>query len=178
MYVSKIIDAVSLIRDPEQSSGMVTEVLARVNDLRDFYPRFDDWLAGKVLPGLVAGERTLLVEYRDGLLAALAVVKDDGLEKKLCCLRVFPGYQNSHGLGIRMFHRAFDVLGTDKPVLSVAEERLPVFDRIFDHFGFELAAEYQELYRPGRSEFAFNGELTANGHVDLKADHLAVSTFA
>ncbi|MFV8671605.1 GNAT family N-acetyltransferase [Ralstonia pseudosolanacearum] len=155
--MSKIIDSVSLVRDPEQTFGMLSEVLAHVQDLKDFYPSFDVWFSERVLPGLSTGDRSILVEYRQGGLAGLAILKDDGMEKKLCCLRVLPGFQNVHGLGVRMFQRAFESLETERPLLSVAEERRPTFQRLFDYFDFELAEEYPSAYRIGRSEFAFNG---------------------
>lgn len=158
MNTSVMIDAASLARDPEQTSVVLSEVLTHVHDLRDFYPNFDAWLTDHVLPGLSGGDRAILVEHRNGVLAGLAILKDDELEKKLCCLRVLPGFQDT-GLGYRMFEKAFDQLETRSPLLSVAEERLPAFRRLFDHFGFELAETHQGLYREGRMEFAFNGVL-------------------
>ncbi|MBJ9624098.1 hypothetical protein [Burkholderia multivorans] len=159
MNVSKVIDAVSLAREPEQTPGMLSEVCARVQDLRDFYPAFDKWLVERVVPGLQTGERSILIEYRQGQLAALAILKDADEEKKLCCLRVLPGFEDRHGLGVRLFEKSFEQLGTSAPLLSVAEERLPVFQRLFDHFGFELGASHKGIYRPGRTEYAFNGVL-------------------
>lgn len=169
MNVSKVIDAVSLAREPEHTSGMLSEVCARVRDLRDFYPEFDKWLAERVVPGLKTGERSILMEYRQGQLAALAILKDADEEKKLCCLRVLPGFQDT-GLGYRMFEKAFDQLETRSPLLSVAEERLPVFKRLFDHFGFELAGTHHGLYREGRMEFAFNGALMLPRHAVSNAN--------
>jgi hypothetical protein len=125
-------------------------------------------MSEKVLPGIAEGERSVLTEYRDGHLAALAIVKDDGLEKKLCCLRVLPGYQNLSGIGVRLFDRCFDVLGTDKPLLSVAEEQLPKFERLFKHYGFHEVQAYADYYRHGATEFAFNGNLTGGFDADAK----------
>jgi len=170
MNVSTIIDAASLARDPEQTSGMMSEVLARVQDLKDFYPSFDLWLVDQVIPGVHAGDRSILAEYRRGELAALAILKDDGLEKKLCCLRVLPDFKNITGLGIRMFEKSFEVLGTEQPLLSVSEERLPTFDRIFSFFGFEKSKAYEGLYRPNATEFAFNGELRGERRAVLYRD--------
>lgn len=159
MNTSVVIDAVSLARDPETTSGVLAEVFAHVRDLKDVYPHFDAWLTDRVLPGLWSGDRSILVEHRDGMLAGLAILKDDGLEKKLCCLRVLRGFQDSRGLGVRLFDKALDILETQKPLLSVSEERLSAFERIFAHFGFEQVKRYEGLYRAGHSEISFNGEL-------------------
>lgn len=176
MTMSKTIDAVSLARDPEQTSGMLADVLRHMQDLKDLYPSFDEWVRTRVVPGLRAGDRSILIEYRGGELAALAITKDDGVEKKLCCLRVLPGFQNTHGLGVRMFQRAFDALETEMPLLSVAEERLPAFERLFRHFKFELAERHEGIYRVGRSEFAFNGRLYTPASFTENAVQGAITT--
>ncbi len=176
MTMSKTIDVVSLARDQESASGMLAEVLTRVQDLKDFYPGFDAWLSQRVLPGLQSGDRSILVEYRQGLLAGLAILKDDGIEKKLCCLRVLPGFEGRYGLGVRLFEKSLEKLETKRPLLSVAEERLPAFVRLFNYFGFELGAVHHGLYRTERTEYAFNGTLIVPGDLSARS-HLSRSKF-
>lgn len=159
MYMSKVIDAATISRDPEETSGMLAEVLAHVHDLKDYYPDFESWLTNLVVPGIAQGDRSVIVEYRQGRLAGLAILKDDGYEKKLCCLRVLPEFQQVAGLGVRLFEKSFDVLQTERPLLSVAEERVLLFGRIFEYFGFEQGDKYAGLYRHGKAEFSFNGSL-------------------
>lgn len=172
MTMSKTIDAVSLARDQESASGMLAEVLSRVQDLKDFYPGFDAWLSQRVVPGLQSGDRSILVEYRQGLLAGLAILKDDGVEKKLCCLRVLPGFEDRYGLGVRLFEKSLEKLETKYPLLSVAEERLSAFARLFNHFGFELGGVHHGLYRTERTEYAFNGTLIVPEKLSARA-HLS-----
>lgn len=155
----KTINRITLKLEPETAGGCLADVISHLSALRDYYPEFDSWFDNKVLPDIYAGDRSILVEYRRSQLAGFAIVKDDGYEKKLCCLRVLEDFQNSHGLGIRLFERAFEELETDKPLLSVAEERLSVFSRIFQYFRFESYKEYIGRYRAGRVEYAFNGLL-------------------
>lgn len=149
----------AFIHRPDSVQGCLSDVMAHLHNLRDCYPNFDDWMKEKVMPGLLLGERSILVEYRNDQLAGFAIVKDDGFEKKLCCLRVLDEFQNSRGMGVRLFERAFDELGTDKPLLSVSEERFADFARLFKHFGFQMAKAYEGIYRPGKIEYAFNGLL-------------------
>ncbi len=80
-----------------------------------------------------------------------------------------PDFQNYYGLGIRLFERSFQELGTNTPLLSVAEEGLPSFQKMFDYFGFELAESYLGHYRTGRIEHAFNGLLKSDGNA-FKSD--------
>lgn len=172
--LSPTVNHSSLILAPDTSKGYLSDVLSNLSSLRDYYPEFDRWVETKVVPGLSAGERSLLLEYRQGEVAGFAILKNDGVEKKLCCLRVMEGFQNSAGLGIRLFERAFEELNTERPLLSVAEERLPVFQRIFNHFGFELSQEYRSKYRIGKVEYAFNGFLDSAS----ESHHLALTRYS
>ena len=126
--------------------------------LRDSYPNFQEWLNSIVLPGIAAGERTVIVEQRQGRPAGLLILKHTKEERKLCTLRVRPGFEYK-GLGIRMFEAAFDILETSQPLLSVSEVALPKFSRIFQHFGFDCSGTYRGLYLPKVSELSYNGIL-------------------
>lgn len=126
--------------------------------LRSCYPRFDEWFALKVLPGISAGERTLLVEVRDSAAVGLLILKHSATEKKLCTLRVRPHYE-SRGLGVRLFQKTFELLGTERPLLSIAEPSVPKFERLFRHFGFAKEAVYEGRYMSMIDEFAYNGLL-------------------
>jgi hypothetical protein len=90
--------------------------------------------------------------------AGIAIVKEDLAERKLCSLRVDPEFIGS-GIGVKLFDECFEILSTTKPLLSVSEESLSSFDRVFKYFKFELAGRYQDLYRSRSTEFSFNGAL-------------------
>jgi GNAT superfamily N-acetyltransferase len=126
--------------------------------LRSSYPQFDKWFASKVLPGIIAGERTLLIEERDSTAVGLLILKHTSTEKKLCTLRVRPHYE-SKGLGVRLFQTAFELLGTERPLLSVSQPAEPKFHRLFTYFGFAKEAVYQGRYLPMVDELAYNGLL-------------------
>ena len=144
--------------DPERMMQFVRSILADMAFLRESYPGFDKWLLGKVIPGIYAGERTAVVELRDSVVAGLLIVKHADTEKKLCTLRVRPDFE-SRGLGVRLFEAAFDLLGTDHPLLSVSEPSLPKFSRLFAHFAFSKEAVYGGRYLPQVDEFSYNGYL-------------------
>lgn len=144
--------------DPEYFNTLERTAFTELAHLSAFYPKFIEWYAAKVRPGLASGERKLLLRYVGGQLGGIAIIKDALGEKKLCCLRVFPHLQGS-GLGLRLFSDAFDALHTEKPLLSVAEEQQPQFKRVFDHFGFEVGQQYRDIYRPQKTEYSYNGLL-------------------
>lgn len=166
MHMTYQLDSLSLRRDSEKAKGVLAEVELRLNDLNYFYPSFSSWFNTKVLPNIATGERTILTEYRNGELAGLAILKDSETEKKLCCLRVFERYQSSI-MGIRLFEKSFEILNTSLPLLSVSEEQLSSFQRVFNYFGFSLEATLEGYYRPNKREFVYNGSLSN--------DHLLIS---
>lgn len=127
--------------------------------LRASYPLFNNWLAKKVVPGICAGERTVLIECRESAPVGLLIVKHTPEEKKLCTLRVRPHFE-SKGLGIKLFETAFELLETDRPLVSVSEIALSKFSKIFEHFGFSHEASYEGVYLPKVVEFSFNGVLS------------------
>lgn len=158
---SCLIDRHLLLTDPERFASFTATARETLNHLSSYYPGFADWYDHKVIPGLRAGERTILIRVIGGRLTGIAIVKDTPAERKLCCLRVIPQLQGS-GLGLKLFDDAFAILGTEKPLLSVANEQLPRFNRIFRHFGFENTNRYVGLYRPQGIEHSFNGHLVPN----------------
>ncbi|MGU1385695.1 GNAT family N-acetyltransferase [Pseudomonas aeruginosa] len=152
----KVIDHDFLIENPQRCADILPFVIKHLSDLSGYYPEFNDWLSGKVLPGLFQGERKILLEYYRGELSGLAIVKDTEAEQKLCCLRVLPPFQGT-GVGLRLFERAFESLDNRKPLLSIAEEQTETFKKVFKYFGFELEKKYVDYYRPLKDEFSFNG---------------------
>jgi GNAT superfamily N-acetyltransferase len=143
---------------PQLLGQLMRYIADDISFLRASYPRFDDWFARKVIPGISLGERTVVIERRGAAIAGLMILKHTVAEKKLCTLRVRPDFE-SLGLGIRLFEDAFSVLETEQPLLSVSEHSMPKFVRLFAHFGFEQEAVYSGRYLPAVEEIAYNGLL-------------------
>jgi predicted GNAT family N-acyltransferase len=156
--VNIILSRESLSREPELLRRWLPKLFDDAMFLRASYPEFDNWLLGKVVPGLHTGERTILVEQRGSETAGVLVLKHSAKERKLCTLRVRPSFEAT-GLGVRLFEKAFEVLGTERPLLSVSETTQPKFVRLFEHFGFLRQGSYEGLYVPMVHEFSYNGLL-------------------
>ncbi|AUG38629.1 GNAT family N-acetyltransferase [Pseudomonas chlororaphis] len=156
LELPRLIDKKYLESNPEAKITLLPEVFRHLSQLSGYYPSFDEWLEKKVLPGLISGERSVILEYRNSGLSGLAIVKNDEIEQKLCCLRVLPLYQGT-GVGLKLFERSFEVLNNSSPLLSVAEEQLVKFHKIFKYYGFEIAKIYPDYYRPLKDELSFNG---------------------
>lgn len=126
--------------------------------LRGSYPCFDSWLLRKVIPGIMQGERSLIIELRADRIAGFMILKHSKNERKLCTLRVRPDFE-SRGIGVRLFNEAFEALQTTRPLLTVSETNAPKFEMLFRYFGFSKEATYENLYVPRVRELAFNGLL-------------------
>lgn len=171
-----VLDRTSWLTHPDMARGVIQEVWGRVFDLSDQYPQFSQWFDHKVIPGLQLGERILLVEFRNNAIAGLAILKDTPQEQKLCCLRVMDDFVST-GLGIRLFERSFELLGNEKPLLSISDARLPSFARVCNYFGFQLEQELTGFYRPGRTEYVFNGLLRENRQGESHLTRRSFDTF-
>ena len=91
--------------------------------------------------------RTLLIEERDSTAVGLLILKHTETEKKLCTLRVRPSFE-SKGLGVGSSRTAFQLLGTERPLLSVSEITALKFESLFKYFGFAQEGVYQGRYIP------------------------------
>lgn len=119
------------------------------------YPGFEKWYADKVVPGVMLGTRRLTIIEREGVIAGVGIAKNELGEKKLCTIRVNAAYEG-RGIGVRIFDDLLDWLGTDRPLATVSEEKMPAFERIFSRQGFVLTSVGNGVYRPGRLEYYFN----------------------
>jgi GNAT superfamily N-acetyltransferase len=160
--MSLLLTKTSLAAAPWLMEGMLRVVSQDADFLRSSYPQFDLWFASKVLPGIYAGERTVLIEERGFSPVGLLILKHTAVERKLCTLRVRPHFE-SKGLGVRLFETAFELLGTERPLLSVSQPVEPKFQRLFTYFGFAKEAVYQGRYLPMVNELAYNGVLDSPG---------------
>jgi GNAT superfamily N-acetyltransferase len=131
------------------------EALAFLLPLSDDYPGIDRWFLVKVVPALRTGNRHMLRIERDGKLVGVGIAKNEPDERKICTVRVAPAYAN-RGIGVRIFDGLLKWLDDDKPHLTVSERKLPLFERIFDYYGFNLSSARKGLYLPTACELGYN----------------------
>lgn len=132
-----------------------SEALAFLLPLSQDYPGIAIWYRDKVVPGLRDGTRHLLRIERDGVLAGLGIAKNEDIERKICTVRVAPAFAN-RGIGVRIFDGLLKWLDDDQPHLTVTEYKLPLFERIFDYYGFQLNSVRAGHYVPNAVELGYN----------------------
>ncbi|QAS78762.1 N-acetyltransferase [Rhizobium acidisoli] len=143
------------------------ETLRFIRGLSEDYPDIQNWYISKVVPGLRLGTRFLLPVHRNGELVAVGIAKNDGLERKICTVRVAP-HHAGRGLGLRVFDGLLKWLDDDQPGLTVSGTKLPAFERIFDWYGFKFTGVENDVYVRGRQEFGYNDAIFANNSFSNK----------
>lgn len=105
-----------------------------------------------------SNERSTVLNEPGSSIAIEQSETPSGKERKICCLRVLPEYQNL-GIGVKLFIRSMDRLETDKPLLSISSNNLNRFKNIMDYFNFKQYQHYPDLYRKNSEEISYNGYL-------------------
>lgn len=131
------------------------QALAYLLPLSEDYPLIREWYVTKVVPGVRDGTRKVLRVERDEKLIGLGIAKNTPDEKKICTVRVSPEYFG-RGVGVRIFDKLLGWLNVDQPHLTVSETKLPLFERIFDYYGFRVTSSSVGLYVPRRYEHSYN----------------------
>jgi GNAT superfamily N-acetyltransferase len=135
--------------------------------LNELYPRFFTWLEQTVATGLADGSRRLFVHNHGGRFG-FVIAKRTLHERKLCTIYVEPG-SRGNGIASCLISQATDWLGSDKPLLTISEDRLLEFRAIIGGLDFSLTQVAHSYYRSGIREFVFNGNLPNVCDASLKA---------
>jgi len=143
-----------------RNPSSLTELYSAFNILKplsELYPDFNNWYWDKVVPGIINGsDKMILAENKSGLVG-ISIVKDSFAEKKLRALRISDKYQRK-GYGLYLIDESLKQLGSSKPVVSVAEEMINDYSRIFiNRYDFDMTHVYKGLYRKDKLEYEFNG---------------------
>lgn len=137
------------------------KVLEIVRPISSMYPNFEDWFWNKVVPGVINGEDKIIIGLKNGNIVGVSMLKNHG-EKKLRALRVNDIYQKK-GYGLYLIDKSLEILETEKPLVSVSEEMINDYSRIFiNRYNFSMTHVYKGLYRKRILEYEFNGQEKLN----------------
>lgn len=123
------------------------------------YPGFSSWYNNlfNAQNELILGREILIAEINYQV-AGVAILKNDGVEKKICTLRVGRKYRNQ-GIGHKLMESSFEWLDSEKPMITVRKSKYKYFDSMFNYYGFKLEQEAKRYYSFLSTELVFNGEL-------------------
>lgn len=133
--------------------GIVYRMLKPLSEL---YPDFSNWYWDKVVPGVINRSDKIIIMESNKNIVGVSILKD-GDEKKLRAIRIVDKYQK-RGYGLHLIDESLRILGVDKPIVSVADEMINEYSRMFiNRYGFDVTHVYNGLYRKHHLEYEFNG---------------------
>ncbi len=138
----------------------------QIYDITDFickdYPKHKEWYFHKQIPRIFTPNGEILFARSEedyNKIIAMACLKKDDEEQKICTLYVSDQCRGQH-LGTRMVEASMEFLGTTKPLITLADYKLPMFQPIIDKYDWELTEVVCGLYNDRAKELCFNGKLT------------------
>ena len=123
------------------------------------YPKHFEWYWAKEIPRVFDGTGEVIICTVDNKIAGVAFLKKDDTESKICTFLVIEGYRGKH-IATKMLEQAFQYLGTTKPLISIADYKLPMFEHIINKYDWRLTQTMGEGYYNNTSlELVYNGKL-------------------
>lgn len=128
-----------------------------LSDLCSEYNNFRQWYYGTVAPGLASGKRLIYAVTDNETIIAVLILKNAD-EKKICTLRVAENYRHQ-GIASMLLNLAFRELQCTNPLITVSSIHINEFEFLLKKNGFTLYKKYENYYKQGIVEYAFNGLL-------------------
>lgn len=160
------VKAISELLKSEKVSKNILTLCDQLYSMTDFinedYPKHKSWFYKKHLPAsLTRGSGRDIIYATDTDLQQMvgtAFVKQDEFEKKICTLFVDPEARGQR-VATHLLEKCFDVLQTTKPMITLADYKLPMFEGIIKKYGWEKTQEVSGLYNDKYKELVYNGIL-------------------
>ena len=141
------------------------KVFKIIEKIGNFYPDFRNWYFDKVIPGVLLNQDEIFIAKKKDIILGACIIKNSD-EKKLRCIRVSEEFQNK-GYGLYIIDEALKRLNVDKPNLSVPEELMNDYSRIFvNRYQFNLDKVHKNLYRKNKLEYEFNGKTLLKDNIN------------
>lgn len=157
----KIISASALA---DQNHKVFSDIIAKAYAVTDCickdYPKHFKWYWEKTIPAVLNGTREVLVCTVNKKIAGVAFLKNEEGEKKICTFLVLEEYRGKH-IAKRLMEKSFEFLGTTKPLITIADYKLKLFEGIIKKYGWEQTQILDEGYYNNTSrELVFNGKIS------------------
>lgn len=133
-------------------------------ELAESYPKFEEWYQNKIINDLKLKnkKREVIIALNQVkekmIVSGIVILKKDLNEKKICTIRVHENFRDK-GLGTKLFKESFKYLETEKPLITISENRMNDFKNHIEKFEFELTETLPNYYKKGMKEYVFNGKL-------------------
>lgn len=149
------------------SEEKILALCGKLYDMTDFisedYPKHKTWFYTKHLPETMdeSSGRDIIYAHNGYDIFGTSFIKKDEQEKKICTLFVD---ESARGLGVgtKLVEKSMDVLGTTKPMITLADYKLPMFSGLIKKYEWEQTQVVKGLYNDRSLELVYNGILEDN----------------
>lgn len=157
----RIISAQSLSKKNRKAfSNLIANAYSVTDCICKDYPGHFSWYWSKTIPAVLNGTREILVCTVERKIAGVTFLKKEGGEQKVCTFLVLDEYRGKH-IGSMLMERAFEFLGTTKPLITIADYKIGMFEGIIKKYGWKQTQILNEGYYNDTSrEIVFNGNIS------------------
>lgn len=143
----------------------ILEICNQIYETTDFvcedYPQHKSWFYQKQLPGTLdmkIGRDIVFAYDKSHVINGTSFIKKDDTEQKICTLFVNPAARGL-GIGTALVEKSIELLGTDKPLITIADYKLPMFEGLIKKYHWEQTQVVTGLYNDRSKELVYNGYL-------------------
>lgn len=123
------------------------------------YPKYFEWYWSKAIPRIFNGSGEIIICTINHKIVGMACLKKDITESKICTLFVDKSFRKKH-IATKLLELSFNYLGTSKPLASISEYKLSMFEPTIKKYDWKLTQiKSKEYYNNKFREFVFNGFL-------------------
>ena len=139
---------------------ITNDIYQLTEHLNKNYPGYKEWFFDKQVKGCFTPKRNIIfIRNETDKIIGFSCLKKDEEECKICTLFVNPNYR-MNGVGSLLLEESMRFLETTKPLVTITEDKLPMFAKIIEKYGWELTEIVDGIYNKSIREFCFNGQLT------------------
>ena len=124
------------------------------------YPKHFEWYWSKVIPRVINGTGEIIICTINNNIAGVTFLKKDKSERKICTFLVVENFRRKH-IATKMLELAFKYLGTTKPLITIADYKVSMFENIIKKYNWKLMQIMSKGYYNNISrELVYNGKLS------------------
>ena len=155
----KIYTLSSLINNHKLFEKFVHIVYSVTHLICKDYPNHFEWYWTKAIPRVFNGTGEIIICTINNEVAGVTCLKKDNFESKFCTLLVVEGYRGKH-VATKMLKHAFKYLDTTKPLITIADYKISMFEPIIKKYDWKLNQIMKKGYYNSFSrELVYNGKL-------------------
>ncbi len=156
---TKIITLSSVISNHKVFGKYANAAYLVTDELCTSYPNHFNWYWEKQIPRVLNGTGEIVICTVDNNIAGVAFLKNDTTEKKICTFCVMEEFRGKH-IATRVLDTAFKFLETTKPMITISDYKLDMFEHIIKKYGW-VQTQVMEIgyYNNDTREIVFNGQL-------------------